>query len=67
MTRSERSLPPGRILACALLAGAILAPAPAGATRYAGEFLRIGVGARALGMGSAFAGLADDGTAAFWN
>jgi hypothetical protein len=37
------------------------------ATRYAGEFLRIGAGARALGMGSAFAGLADDGTAAFWN
>ena len=41
--------------------------APANATRYAGEFLRVGVGARALGMGSAFAGLADDGTAAYWN
>ena len=40
---------------------------PASATRYAGEFLRVGVGARALGMGSAFAGLADDGTAAYWN
>jgi hypothetical protein len=40
---------------------------PAHATRYAGEFLRIGVGARALGMGSAFVGLADDGTAAYWN
>jgi hypothetical protein len=67
MTRSERSLPTGRILACAFLSAAILLPTPAGATRYAGEFLRIGVGARALGMGSAFAGLADDGTAAFWN
>jgi hypothetical protein len=44
-----------------------LAAPPAQATRYAGEFLRVGVGARALGMGSAFAGLADDGTAAFWN
>jgi hypothetical protein len=54
-------------LACALFVAAIVLPAPAGATRYAGEFLRIGVGARALGMGSAFAGLADDGTAAFWN
>ncbi len=42
-------------------------PGTASATRYAGEFLRIGVGARALGMGSAFVGLADDGTAAFWN
>ncbi len=49
------------------LAGGLLSAAPAMATRYAGEFLRIGVGARALGMGSAFAGLADDGTAAYWN
>lgn len=57
--------------AALLAAGAALvlalAPPPAEATRYAGEFLRVGVGARALGMGSAFAGLADDGTAAFWN
>ena len=50
-----------------LAAGLVLLPDDAQATRYAGEFLRIGVGARALGMGSAFAGLADDGTAAFWN
>jgi hypothetical protein len=55
--------------AALLLAAAALAvlPAPARATRYAGEFLRIGVGARALGMGSAFMGLSDDGTAAYWN
>ncbi|HEY6572039.1 MAG TPA: PorV/PorQ family protein, partial [Candidatus Eisenbacteria bacterium] len=53
-------------LAAALLAMFLL-PVSAHATRYAGEFLRIGAGARALGMGSAFAGLADDGTAAFWN
>ncbi|HYQ89839.1 MAG TPA: PorV/PorQ family protein [Candidatus Binatia bacterium] len=44
-----------------------LRPEPAWATPYAGEFLRVGVGARALGMGSAFVGLADDGTAAYWN
>lgn len=50
-----------------LAALATAAPSPAGATRYAGEFLRIGVGARALGMGSAFMGLSDDGTAAYWN
>jgi len=67
MTRSERSLQAGRLFACALFAAAVLLPAPAGATRYAGEFLRVGVGARALGMGSAFVGLADDGTAAYWN
>jgi len=51
----------------AALVWGLLLPAPALATRYAGEFLRIGVGARALGMGSAFVGLADDGTAAYWN
>lgn len=51
-----------------LVAAALfLLPAKSEATRYAGEFLRIGVGARALGMGSAFVGLADDGTAAYWN
>jgi hypothetical protein len=55
------------LLTLALAAATALAPPPAQATRYAGEFLRIGVGARALGMGSAFVGLADDGTAAFWN
>lgn len=50
-----------------LLVACLVVAAPAHATRYAGEFLRIGAGARALGMGSAFAGLADDGTAAYWN
>lgn len=33
----------------------------------AGAYLKMGVGARALGMGSAFTALADDSTAAFWN
>ena len=32
-----------------------------------GSFLRIGVGARALGMGGAFVALADDPTAIYWN
>lgn len=32
-----------------------------------GEFLRYGVGARALGMGHAFTGLADDASAVYWN
>jgi hypothetical protein len=35
--------------------------------KYAGEFLNIGVGARALAMGGAFIGVANDGTAAYWN
>ncbi len=54
-------------LAMALALGPAVMPGAASATRYAGEFLRIGVGARALGMGSAFVGLADDGTASYWN
>lgn len=33
----------------------------------AGAYLKMGVGARALGMGSAFTAVADDATAAFWN
>lgn len=34
---------------------------------YALEFLSLGIGARALGMGSAFVALADDATAVYWN
>jgi hypothetical protein len=34
---------------------------------YALDFLSLGVGARALGMGGAYAALADDATAAYWN
>jgi hypothetical protein len=47
---------------------ALLPPTPALAIdKYAGEFLKIPVGARALGMGSAFVALADDATAVYWN
>jgi len=35
--------------------------------KYAGEFLNIGVGAKAMGMGGAFCAVADDGTAFHWN
>lgn len=47
----------------ALLCGAL----PAGAAKYAGEFMYAGAGARALGMGGAFCAIADDATAAYWN
>ena len=33
----------------------------------AGAFLSLGVGARAIGLGGAFTGMADDGTAFYWN
>ena len=36
-------------------------------TKYGGAFLELGVGPRALGMGSAFSALADDGSGFYWN
>ena len=35
--------------------------------KYAGEFMAIGVGGRALGLGSAYAAVANDASAAYWN
>jgi len=35
--------------------------------KYAGEFLAIGVGGRALGLGGAYTALASDVTAGYWN
>lgn len=51
---------------CAVSLLALVA-AQASATKYAGEFLKIPVGARAVGMGGAFAAIADDATSPFWN
>jgi len=34
---------------------------------YAGDFMAIGAGVRALGMGGAYASIADDGSAIYWN
>lgn len=34
---------------------------------YAGDFIKIGPGVRAQGMGGAFAAIADDGSAFYWN
>lgn len=46
---------------------ALLLVRPAGAELSGASFLKIGVGARALGMGGAFTGVADDATAIYWN
>lgn len=54
-----------RLLAAAVLAA--LAATPALATKYAAEFMKIPVGARAVGMGGAFAAVADDATSPYWN
>lgn len=46
----------------------VTAPARAQeARKYSNEFLRIGVGARAAGMGSAVTSWVDDATAGYWN
>src|SRR3972149_5404206 len=42
-------------------------PSPVLATKYAGEFLKAQLGARAIGMGGAFVAVADDATAPYWN
>src|SRR5215472_1774834 len=55
------------IRALLAMAGLAAAVAPAGATKYAGEFMKIPVGARAVGMGGAFSAVSDDATAPFWN
>jgi hypothetical protein len=38
-----------------------------GVAKYAGEFLSLGVGGRALGLGSAYVALSSDVTAGYWN
>jgi hypothetical protein len=45
----------------------LAASTSAHATKYAGEFLKIPVGPRAIGMGGAFTAVADDATAPYWN
>lgn len=53
-----------------LLAIGTVAVQPAAAAtgaKYAGEFIAIGVGGRALAMGGAYCALANDVTAAYWN
>ena len=66
--RGERfkfgSTPTIGILAAILFAAA--SPAQA-VDKFAAEFLKVGVGARALGMGGAFVSIADDASATYWN
>jgi len=56
------------IMSAALVASVLLLPvAVRGADKYAAEFLKIGAGARALGLGGGFTALADDASAVYWN
>ena len=54
-----------KILLISILTLAVAGSLSAG--RYAGDFMMIGAGVRSLGMGGAFASLADDGSAMYWN
>jgi hypothetical protein len=54
------------VLLLAVSSVATLADGPTVA-KYAGEFIAIGVGGRALGMGGASVALANDVTAGYWN
>ncbi|MFH1218883.1 MAG: PorV/PorQ family protein [Candidatus Eisenbacteria bacterium] len=56
------------LLVVAVAIGVMVSSSPAiCADSHAAPFLRMGVGARALGMGGAFTAIADDATAAYWN
>ncbi|MDM7924532.1 MAG: hypothetical protein QUS35_00770 [bacterium] len=50
-----------------LLASAAARTLPVFGQETTNAFLEIGVGPRAIGMGGAFCGIADDGTAFYWN
>ena len=50
-----------------ILALGVISSISAQENKYAGSFLELGVGARAMGMGGAFVSIADDGSAFYWN
>ena len=55
------------LLALCLCASAVFSPRPALADKFAADFLSFGAGARALGMGGAFAAVANDASTIYWN
>jgi hypothetical protein len=65
IVKSLRTIARGLFIAAALL---LAAPGHSGAgSKYAGEFLSLGVGARPMGMGGAYAAISDDASAVYWN
>ncbi len=55
------------LLLCSLLVASVEGQTLSKSGTTAAQFLKIGVGARAIGMGGAFAATADDITAMYWN
>ena len=64
--RQRKSNPLMRLLVILIGFGALVVP-PSSAENYTGDFLTNGVGGRALGLGGAYVGIADDVTATYWN
>jgi len=62
-----RLLGSAAVIAVLAMVWTLTASSPCRANRYAGEFLQVAVGARALGMGGAYCSLADGGFAPYWN
>lgn len=58
-----------RCILTAVLGGSLLVSSgfAQSTAKYAGEFIAIGIGGRALGMGSAYTAVADDITSGYWN
>jgi hypothetical protein len=56
-----------RFAAAAAVLSVLIVVSPANATKLAGEFMAPGGGARALGMGGAFAAVAADASTIYWN
>lgn len=54
-----------RLLVVVLIAGQ--STSAQSIAKYAGEFLSLGVGGRALGLGSSYVALANDASAGYWN
>jgi len=57
----------GAVVATAMACAAGRGTAQTDAPKYSNEFLAIGVGARALGMGSAYTSVVNDVTSGYWN
>lgn len=55
----------GLIITTVLLTGSVVRGSDVGVT--GAQFLKIGTGARPMGMGGAFSAIADDGYAGYWN
>jgi hypothetical protein len=63
----SRGFRPAAAAALILLSFPATALSGAARAKYAGEFIAIGVGGRALGLGGAYSALAHDVTAGYWN